>query len=142
RPSRRASLRPARPGAGSAITLVHRDARDGRGARGSARNEPLTSPRRTTPPTSTETPPAARARRPTPRHTAMANVDVSVIIPTFHRERELVEAIDSALSQQGVEVEVIVLDDSPEASARSVAAAIDDPRVRYVARATPSGGRP
>ncbi|NLE87556.1 MAG: glycosyltransferase family 2 protein [Myxococcales bacterium] len=72
----------------------------------------------------------------------MANVDVSVIIPTFHRERELVEAIDSALSQQGVEVEVIVLDDSPEASARSVAAAIDDPRVRYVARATPSGGRP
>ncbi len=72
----------------------------------------------------------------------MADIDVSVIIPTFRREQELVEAVDSALSQRGVEVEVLVLDDSPEASARSVAAAIDDPRVRYVAREVPSGGRP
>src|SRR5690606_27169354 len=41
-----------------------------------------------------------------------------------------------------VSVEVIVLDDSPEASARSVVEAFNDPRVRYIAREVPSQGRP
>lgn len=72
----------------------------------------------------------------------MANVDVSVVIPTFHRERELLEAVESALTQAGVTVEVLVLDDSPEASAASVMDTFADPRLRYVAREVPSGGRP
>lgn len=68
--------------------------------------------------------------------------DVSVITPTFHRETEVVEAVRSALAQAGVTVEVIVLDDSVEASAREAIEALEDPRVRYVKQERPSGGRP
>lgn len=69
-------------------------------------------------------------------------VDVSVIIPTFRREREIVEAIGSALDQEDVTVDVLVLDDSPEGSARAAVTAITDPRVRYRRREIPSGGKP
>lgn len=67
---------------------------------------------------------------------------VSVVIPTFHRERTVVEAVRSALSQSGVTVEVLVLDDSAEGSAEPAVTAIGDRRVRYRRRATPTGGRP
>ncbi|MFO0761323.1 MAG: glycosyltransferase [Byssovorax sp.] len=67
---------------------------------------------------------------------------MSVIIPTFHREHEVIEATRSALDQREVEVEVIVLDDSAEGSARGAIEAIGDARVRYVKRAVPSGGAP
>jgi glycosyltransferase involved in cell wall biosynthesis len=69
-------------------------------------------------------------------------VDVSVIIPTFRREKEVIQAITSALRQEGVSVEVIVLDDSPEGSARTLVEGIADARVRYTKREAPSGGRP
>jgi hypothetical protein len=71
-------------------------------------------------------------------------IDVSVITPTFRREREVVESVRSALGQarHGVSVEVIVLDDSPEGSAREGVEGIGDPRVRYLKREIPSKGRP
>jgi GT2 family glycosyltransferase len=72
----------------------------------------------------------------------MSTIDVSVITPTFRRERELREAVQSALAQDGVRVEVIVLDDSPEGSARAAVQEISDERVRYIARETPSNGKP
>jgi glycosyltransferase involved in cell wall biosynthesis len=74
----------------------------------------------------------------------MSPIDVSVVIPTCHREREVLEAIDSVLRQRGVALEVIVVDDSVEGSAQAVVSAIGDhdPRVRYVRRAEPSRGRP
>lgn len=68
--------------------------------------------------------------------------DISVIIPTHRREHQLVESIRSALDQERVSVEVIVLDDSLEGSARTTVAAIDDRRVRYVHGGTPSNGKP
>lgn len=67
---------------------------------------------------------------------------VSVVIPTFRRHGPLREAIESALAQHGVDVEVIVVDDSPEGSAREVVEAIGDSRVRFEQPAAPSGGRP
>jgi glycosyltransferase involved in cell wall biosynthesis len=70
------------------------------------------------------------------------SIDISVIIPTFRRPRELSEAIASVLSQTGVAVEVIVIDDSPEASAQGVVGGIGDPRVRYLKSPMPSGGMP
>lgn len=73
---------------------------------------------------------------------ADVTVDVTVVIPTFHRERLVVEAVRSALDQAGVAAEVIVLDDSPEGSARAAIEGVGDPRVRYVKRAAPSGGSP
>lgn len=69
-------------------------------------------------------------------------VDVTVVIPTHHREKLVVEAAESALAQTGVAVEVIVVDDSKEGSARSAIEGIGDPRACYVQRAVPSGGRP
>ena len=72
----------------------------------------------------------------------MDPVDVSVIIPTHHRERELLEAISSVLLQRGVALEIIVVDDSAEGSARQAVATLSDKRVSYVLRAEPSKGRP
>jgi glycosyltransferase involved in cell wall biosynthesis len=68
--------------------------------------------------------------------------DVSVVIPTFRRPRQLREAIASALAQRGAEVEVIVVDDSPEGSAEPVALAAGHPRVVYLRNPSPSGGIP
>jgi glycosyltransferase involved in cell wall biosynthesis len=69
-------------------------------------------------------------------------IDVSVIVPTYHRERELLEAINSVRSQRGVALEIIVVDDSPEGSARDAVGSVNDPRIRYVLRPDPSDGRP
>ena len=68
--------------------------------------------------------------------------DVSVVIPTFRRQELLKEAISSALRQVDVSVEIIVVDDSPEGSAHEAVAGLQDPRIRYVKSAAPSGGRP
>lgn len=67
---------------------------------------------------------------------------VSVIIPTFRREQGLRAAIDSVLCEGVASFEVIVVDDAPERSAEAAVADLADPRVRYVANPTPSGGRP
>ena len=72
----------------------------------------------------------------------MPQIDVSVITPTFRREREVVESVKSALDQEGVAVEVIVLDDTPEGTARTAIEGLADPRVRYLKRAEPSEGKP
>lgn len=81
---------------------------------------------------------SSSARAATPSKTA----GVSVVIPTFRRLGALQEAIESALNQRGVDVEVIVVDDSPEGSARDAVLAFGDGRVRYAQPETPSGGRP
>lgn len=70
------------------------------------------------------------------------HLDVSVVIPTFRRPRLVLEAVESALAQEGASIEVLVLDDSPEGSARDAIEGIRDPRVRYSKRAVPSGGNP
>jgi glycosyltransferase involved in cell wall biosynthesis len=72
-------------------------------------------------------------------------VEISVVIPTFRRPHLLAQAIDSVLAQEGVSTEVIVVDDSPEGSAR---ATIEHrglqgaERVVYLRCQPPSGGRP
>ena len=69
-------------------------------------------------------------------------VDFSVVVPTFRRPRELNEAIRSALDQPGVTVEMFVIDDSPEGSAKDTVASIDDSRVTYLQNPAPTGGVP
>ena len=69
-------------------------------------------------------------------------IDVSVVIPTFRRRELLLEAIQSVLRQEGVSVEVIVVDDSPEGSARDAVETLRDSRVRYFQSETTSGGKP
>lgn len=67
---------------------------------------------------------------------------MSVIIPTFRRANELVEAISSALGQRGASVEVFVIDDCPDASAEEIVRRVGDPRVVYLKNPDPSGGFP
>jgi GT2 family glycosyltransferase len=69
-------------------------------------------------------------------------IDVSVIVPTFQRPALLAEAVASALSQEGVAVEVLVVDDSAEGSGRETVRALGDARVQYLKREAPSGGNP
>jgi glycosyltransferase involved in cell wall biosynthesis len=69
-------------------------------------------------------------------------VDFSVVIPTFRRPKQLEEAIASVLGQTGVAVEIIVVDDSPEGSARAVVEGVADGRVQYLKNPTPTGGSP
>ncbi len=66
---------------------------------------------------------------------------ISVIIPTFRREHALVRAIASTF-EPDLDIEVIVIDDSPERSAESVVDSLGRPDVRYVPMPSPSGGRP
>jgi len=69
-------------------------------------------------------------------------VDFSVVIPTFRRPRQLREAALSVLAQREVEVELFIVDDSPEGSARAVAEEMNDPRVHYIVNPSPTGGVP
>ena len=72
----------------------------------------------------------------------MPSPDITVLIPTFRRPALLREAIDSALAQQGVSVEIVVVDDSAEGGARDTVASIADARITYLHNDPPSGGRP
>jgi glycosyltransferase involved in cell wall biosynthesis len=69
-------------------------------------------------------------------------IEFSVVIPTFRRPRELKEATVSVLSQDMVEVELIVVDDSPEGSAHGVNDGLNDDRVTYFKNPAPTGGIP
>lgn len=66
----------------------------------------------------------------------------TVVIPTYHREQQVLAAIRSALADELPTREVIVIDDAPDRSAERAVRSIGDVRVRYVAMPVPSGGRP
>jgi len=61
----------------------------------------------------------------------MADPLVSILIPAYN-ERHFGEALASACAQQGVELEIVVCDDSPGEAIGATVAAARDPRVRYV----------
>jgi succinoglycan biosynthesis protein ExoO len=67
------------------------------------------------------------------------NPDVSFIIAAYNAEETLGRAIDSALAQVGVSVEVIVIDDCSTDRTREVAGAYEDPRVRLICQAQNGG---
>jgi glycosyltransferase involved in cell wall biosynthesis len=69
-------------------------------------------------------------------------IDFSAVIPTFRRPVELTEALRSVLSQEGVNVEAIVVDDSPEGSSGEVIEALNDSRITYIKNPEPTGGNP
>ena len=57
---------------------------------------------------------------------------ISVVIPTHNRARYVVEAVNSALSQEFQDLEVVVVDDGSTDHTADILAAIDDERFRYV----------
>ena len=56
---------------------------------------------------------------------------VSVILPTFNRAAFLTEAIRSVLQQDGVQLELIIVDDGSEDNTPAVVSAFGDDRIRY-----------
>jgi glycosyltransferase involved in cell wall biosynthesis len=57
---------------------------------------------------------------------------VSVVIPAFNGERTIADAINSALAQNEVDLEVIVVDDGSQDGTAAIVTDIDDPRLRLV----------
>jgi glycosyltransferase involved in cell wall biosynthesis len=70
------------------------------------------------------------------------SVEFSTIIPTCRRPAELAEAITSVLAQTDVTLEIFVVDDSLDGSAKEVAAAFRDRRLIYMRNPHPTGGVP
>jgi hypothetical protein len=66
------------------------------------------------------------------------SVDISVVTPTFRRPRQLGEAIANLVGQSGASVVIIVIDDSPEASARDIVESIGDASTITLNSAPPS----
>lgn len=69
----------------------------------------------------------------------MTQPDVSVIIPAYNRAATVAAAIGSVLSQDGVNFEVIVVDDASEDGTAAVVEGIGDARVRLVRHARNAG---
>ena len=55
---------------------------------------------------------------------------LSVIIPVLNGEKTIADAVNSALAQRGVNVEVIVVDAGSTDQTATIVKSIDDPRVR------------
>jgi glycosyltransferase involved in cell wall biosynthesis len=61
----------------------------------------------------------------------MSGPSLSILIPTHDRPALLQEALDSVLHNGMEDIEIVVSDDSPGASAEAVVASFCDPRIRY-----------
>jgi hypothetical protein len=85
-------------------------------------------------------PPQARVEAPVPGPRSGPH-RFSVVIPCFNYARFLPHSVGSALDQQGVEVEVVVVDDASSDATAEVAAAMaeEDPRVRVVSHLENAG---
>ena len=66
-------------------------------------------------------------------------IDVSVVVPTRNRSGLLMMTLRSVLSQQGVNVEVIVVDEGSSDDTSALLAGLDDPRIRVIRHDTPQG---
>lgn len=64
---------------------------------------------------------------------------ISIIIPTFNREKTIIKAINSVLAQTYTNIEVIVVDDCSTDDTESLVGKIEDPRVRFVKLPVNSG---
>jgi succinoglycan biosynthesis protein ExoO len=73
------------------------------------------------------------------KNTKPSGIDVSIVIAAWNAEAFISKAIDSALTQQGVSVEVIVVDDASTDNTCKVVNDYSDPRVRLIRSATNGG---
>jgi len=64
--------------------------------------------------------------------------DVSVVIPTYNRAHVLGESVASLLAEEGIALEVIVVDDGSTDDTAALLARAEDPRIRVLVR--PHGG--
>jgi glycosyltransferase involved in cell wall biosynthesis len=57
---------------------------------------------------------------------------VSVILPTFKRKERLKEAVESVLGQTYKNIEVLVIDDTPDDSISQIVSGIGDERIKHI----------
>ncbi len=57
---------------------------------------------------------------------------ISVIIPTYNREKTIMRAISSVLNQTYSDIECIVVDDGSTDDTRKIINAVSDPRLKYI----------
>lgn len=69
----------------------------------------------------------------------MTAPQLSVVLPTHNRPALLMQAAGSALAQQGVEIEVIVVDDASSDETPAVLSGIDDDRLTVLRHEVPKG---
>jgi len=69
----------------------------------------------------------------------MQKPDISVIVATYNVQAYIERAVRSALDQQGVIVEIIVIDDNSTDDTVGVASRINDPRIKILRRVTNGG---
>ena len=62
----------------------------------------------------------------------MLNNKISVIIPTFNREKTIVDSIKSVLNQSYRNIELIVVDDGSTDNTESLVKSIKDRRLKYI----------
>lgn len=65
--------------------------------------------------------------------------DVTVSMPAYNHGRFIRQALESVLSQEGIDLEVVVVDDASTDDTAAAVGAIDDPRVRLVRHAVNRG---
>lgn len=70
----------------------------------------------------------------------MTDPELSVVVPAHNVAPWIDECLRSILGQEGVELEIIVVDDGSTDGTSSVVRAVDDPRVRLVTAEQPGGG--
>ena len=56
---------------------------------------------------------------------------ISVIIPTYNREKQIMRAVQSVLKQTYSEIEIIVVDDASTDNTKMLILSIEDPRIHY-----------
>ena len=57
---------------------------------------------------------------------------VSVIIPTYNREKTILRALQSVLEQTYTNIEVLVIDDGSTDGTADIINGVDDDRVKYI----------
>lgn len=57
---------------------------------------------------------------------------VSIIVPTYNREKQILRAVESILNQSYQDFELIIVDDGSKDNTEAVIQEIDDTRIRYI----------
>ena len=62
----------------------------------------------------------------------MEKEKISVVIPTYNREKSILASVNSVLNQTYKNIEVIVVDDGSKDKTEELIKTIDDPRLKYI----------
>lgn len=62
----------------------------------------------------------------------MQNIEYSIIIPLYNKERQIAQTLDSVLAQSVTDFEVVVVDDGSKDKSAEIVKGFTDARIRYI----------